>query len=76
MRHIFVFAITLYQQTLSPDHGLFRARFPHGYCRHYPTCSEYTRQALMKHGTFTGLRMGFIRVLTCNPFVQPRVDMP
>lgn len=76
MRTILVFLITLYQRTLSPDHGLFRGRFPHGYCRHYPTCSEFTRQALLQYGTVKGLGMGTVRVLTCNPFVKPRVDVP
>jgi putative membrane protein insertion efficiency factor len=66
--------INIYQATLSPDHGLFKARFPYGFCRHYPSCSEYSKQAVKKHGFFKGIFLGFVRVLKCNPFSQPKVD--
>ncbi|MBI5530766.1 MAG: membrane protein insertion efficiency factor YidD [Candidatus Doudnabacteria bacterium] len=66
--------IKVYQATLSPDHGLFKAKYPHGYCRHYPTCSEYSKQAITKFGLIKGGALGVKRVLTCNPFVDPKVD--
>ena len=66
--------IIVYQKTLSPDHGLFKARFPYGYCRHYPSCSEYTKQAIEKKGLLKGVILGFIRILKCNPFVESKVD--
>ncbi len=59
--------IRLYQRTLSPDHGWFRFRHPAGFCRFQPTCSEYTRQAVHKHGAVIGLGMGIWRILRCNP---------
>jgi hypothetical protein len=45
-----------------------------GTCRYSPTCSEYTRQAIQKHGTIRGLWMGVKRVLRCNPFFIGGVD--
>lgn len=36
-------------------------------CRFYPTCSEYTLQAVEKYG-FYGLWLGFKRILKCHPF--------
>lgn len=71
---ILVGIITLYQKTISPDHGLFRARFPHGFCRFYPSCSEYAKQAIKKHGAVRGVWMGAVRILRCNPFTRPQID--
>ena len=37
-------------------------------CRFTPTCSEYARQALLKHGPFKGLYLALWRLLRCNPW--------
>ena len=42
--------IRFYQKTLSLDHGFLRHRFPNGYCRFRPTCSEYSLAAFKKYG--------------------------
>ena len=39
----------------------------HNYCRHYPTCSEYTKLAIIHYGCLKGCFMGLIRILKCNP---------
>jgi putative membrane protein insertion efficiency factor len=75
MRKILVFFITCYQKTLSPDHGLFKSRYPYGFCRHYPSCSEYTKQAIMKYGSLKGVYLGTRRIIKCNPWAQPSVDL-
>lgn len=67
-------AIDLYQRSLSPDHGWLKARHPYGFCRHHPSCSEYSKQAIIKLGVFQGLWLGFKRVLRCNPWSEPSVD--
>jgi len=36
-------------------------------CRFYPTCSDYMRQALEKHGLWQGLWLGGKRLLKCHP---------
>ncbi len=61
-------AIEIYQKTLSFDHGFLKVFYPHGYCRFHPTCSEYSRQAILKYGLIKGGIKGFWRVLRCNPF--------
>ena len=68
--------IILYQRYLSPDTGKIPRFFgvSRKTCIFYPTCSEYTKQALIKYGFFKGLWLGFKRVLKCNPFSEPRVD--
>lgn len=67
MTRITISLITLYQRTLSPDHGLLRPLFPHGACRFHPTCSEYTKQAVSRHGSRRGLWMGARRIGRCHP---------
>ncbi|HHF98375.1 MAG TPA: membrane protein insertion efficiency factor YidD [Candidatus Aerophobetes bacterium] len=37
-------------------------------CRFYPTCSEYTLQAIEKYGARRGVLLGFKRILRCHPF--------
>ena len=37
-------------------------------CRFTPTCSEYARQALIKHGPVKGLWLAVWRILRCNPW--------
>lgn len=58
--------IKFYQLVLSPDRGLFRSAMPT--CRFYPSCSEYTGQAITKYGLFKGGWMGLKRISHCHPF--------
>lgn len=40
----------------------------HSYCRYYPTCSTYYKQALEQYGFVKGNILGMKRILRCNPF--------
>jgi len=60
MQWIVIRALRLYQLTLSP--------FLPSACRFHPTCSEYMRQAVERHGAFQGLWMGLRRLARCHPF--------
>lgn len=51
--------VYLYQWFLSPLLGQS--------CRHVPTCSSYTLEALRRHGPLHGLAMGTNRILRCRP---------
>ena len=51
--------IRLYQLTLSAFIGRS--------CRHLPTCSHYTQDAIRLHGAWAGFWLGFWRVLRCHP---------
>ncbi len=68
--------IRLYQKTISPDHGMFKHKFPFGYCRFYPTCSEYSYQVIKKRGLVVGLLKTTWRIVRCNPWNEGGVDMP
>ena len=57
--------IGIYRKIISP--ALHAISGGNGFCRFSPTCSEYARQALIKHGFFTGTLLAAWRVLRCNP---------
>lgn len=43
-------------------------------CKFYPTCSEYTKQAIEKYGAFKGCIKGLKRILRCNPLCKGGYD--
>lgn len=66
--------IRLYQKTLSLDHGLMRHVFPGGACKFHPSCSEYGRRAIERHGVLRGGRLALWRVLRCHPWAAGGID--
>lgn len=58
--------IELYQRVISPHLKPS--------CKFYPTCSEYTRQAIDKYGIIKGSFLGIKRILKCNPFSNGGID--
>ncbi len=44
------------------------------HCKYYPTCSEYTKQAIDKYGALKGIFLGAKRILRCNPFSKGGYD--
>lgn len=52
--------IRLYQQTVS--------RVLPRSCRFYPSCSQYTAEAIERHGFARGVLRGAQRLLRCHPF--------
>ncbi|MFZ0240748.1 MAG: membrane protein insertion efficiency factor YidD [Desulfobacterales bacterium] len=43
-------------------------------CRFYPSCSEYARQAIGRHGVAKGSYLAIRRLLRCHPFHPGGVD--
>jgi len=75
MKKIFINLINWYQYFLSPDHSFWaKSRYPFGYCRFHPTCSEYAKESLEKHGLVTGFLKLAFRILRCNPFSSGGID--
>lgn len=74
MKYLFLIIIKLYQKTISPDHGFLKIFYPLGFCRYYPSCSEYAYQTIKKHGLFKGGLKTVWRLLRCNPFSEGGID--
>ncbi|MDH3253392.1 MAG: membrane protein insertion efficiency factor YidD [Acidobacteriota bacterium] len=45
-------------------------------CRFTPTCSEYARLAVLKHGVSSGTWRSFMRLSKCHPLHRGGVDLP
>lgn len=58
--------VRLYQLVLSPMKQLLFGTSCG--CRFQPTCSCYTREALLRHGFFKGTWLGLLRILRCHPW--------
>lgn len=76
VRWPFVGMVWCYQKTFSPDHGFVKYLFPHGYCKFYPSCSEYTRQSIQEQGVVKGIIKGVWRIMRCNPWSKGGIDLP
>ena len=62
MRHVFAALIRFYQRFISPALG--------SHCRFEPSCSHYTLQAILRHGSIKGSLLGAWRILRCNPLTK------
>ena len=60
MKQIVLAPIRFYQYAISPMLGQR--------CRFYPSCSEYTAEAVIKYGVFNGLRLGLGRLSLWHPW--------
>jgi putative membrane protein insertion efficiency factor len=63
---LLVSTVRFYQLTLSAVLG--------NRCRFYPSCSQYTIEAIQKFGPVKGLGMGSRRILRCQPFCEGGFD--
>jgi putative membrane protein insertion efficiency factor len=43
-------------------------------CRFYPTCSQYSLEALEKYGAVKGSYLSFKRIIRCHPFNKGGYD--
>ena len=57
---LLVIPIKLYQIIISPILG------PN--CRYHPTCSQYSIEAINKHGPFKGTWLAVKRISSCHPW--------
>ncbi len=57
---VLIIPIKLYQVLMSPLLG--------SSCRYSPTCSQYSIEAIKKHGPFKGSWLAVKRISSCHPW--------
>ena len=61
-----IYIIKFYQYFISP---LLGSR-----CRYFPTCSEYSIEALNEFGLVKGIYLSFRRIISCHPWGKGGFD--
>ncbi|MEK7558652.1 MAG: membrane protein insertion efficiency factor YidD [Patescibacteria group bacterium] len=76
MKQFFLSLIFIYQKLFSPETGIITTNLiPSRHtCAFYPSCSEYTRLSIIKHGTLKGFFLGLRRIGRCHPFQHYQID--
>jgi uncharacterized protein len=67
VRAVVVAPIVAYQLLISPFLG--------NNCRFYPSCSQYAKEAVLKHGVLRGVVLAVRRIVRCNPWNPGGVDI-
>jgi len=60
VKKIFILPVKFYQFAISPLLG--------NTCRHQPSCSQYTIEAIEEWGPLRGMWMGMKRISKCHPW--------
>lgn len=66
MKRVLLAIVWFYKKAISP--------YTRSSCRFTPTCSDYAKEALEKHGAIKGFGLLVWRVLRCNPFGKGGYD--
>ena len=63
---LLILLIRMYQAGVAPMLG--------NCCRFYPSCSNYTMEAIRRHGSLRGVWLGVRRIGRCHPWHPGGVD--
>ncbi len=66
-KKLLIYIIKFYQFLISPLLG-------NNKCRFFPSCSQYSIEALEKKGIFKGLFLSVKRILKCHPWSEGGYD--
>ncbi|MGD8426254.1 MAG: membrane protein insertion efficiency factor YidD [Balneolaceae bacterium] len=66
MKYLFIGLVRLYQLIISP--------WMPSSCRYHPTCSQYSIEALRKHGALKGIWLTVKRIARCHPWSEGGYD--
>jgi putative membrane protein insertion efficiency factor len=66
LKSLALLVIRLYQKLLSP-------LLPQA-CRFYPSCSEYSRESIIRYGFTRGAMLTLFRLCKCHPFHPGGLD--
>ena len=65
IKKFIIFFISVYQRV---------SKYTPRCCRFYPTCSQYTKEAIIKYGVIKGLWLGTKRICRCHPWNEGGYD--
>lgn len=65
-QNLLIAGLTLYRKLVSPLYG--------DVCRHFPTCSAYGLESVVRHGAVRGLGLTVRRLLRCHPWATGGID--
>ncbi len=68
MKKVVLKLIKFYQKIFSLDQGWLGKFFHQRSCRFYPTCSQYTYEAIDYYGLLRGSWLGLKRIIRCHPW--------
>ena len=60
MKALLLFMLRAYQYAIRPLMG--------ANCRFFPSCSDYAREAIQKHGASRGMWLAVRRISCCHPY--------
>ena len=66
MARLLLSALTAYKRLLSPHFA--------GSCRFLPSCADYAREAVVKHGAARGTWLAARRLVRCHPLCAAGYD--
>ena len=66
IKYLLLKLISFYKSFLSPYFG--------GNCKYEPSCSNYSHEAISKHGVLKGSFLTILRLVKCNPFSRGGYD--
>jgi len=66
MKTVLLLLVRAYQYALRPLLG--------AHCRFYPSCSEYTHEAIERHGPAHGSWLAIRRIARCHPYHRGGYD--
>ena len=65
-QRVFLALLTVWHRLISPYFGQA--------CRFHPSCSQYTAEAVKRHGLFHGAWLGLQRLARCHPYEEGGFD--
>lgn len=73
-KRLVLLLIRIYQKLFSFDHSFWANPKAYRVCVFHPSCSEFTYQAIEKHGLIKGGILGVVRIIRCNPLSKGGID--
>lgn len=65
-KYFVISLIELYQIYFSRDHSFWRTKNTRRICKMQPSCSQFTKEQILKYGGIKGMYLGWKRIRICG----------